>query len=690
MLKRILLSGMVISAVGAADYSVTSSTVDEWNSGFCKSIKVTNTSSQVLDWEVTLDEEGTLFTAWSAIYAQEGQKVTYRGKEDNVQLAPNQSTTFGYCATKPISQDSTLLTVSETVTADWGTGLCKNVTLYNSSGKRVEWSMNLSAEGEVLNLWNANYQQDANFTISATGLDYNRIIEPQKTITFGYCSTRVVKEKVISDLESVELDSDAITFDEIKGYNISADAVSKNLKLPTSGENGTTITWKSNVPSLISDDGILIHPKVAQSNQNVKLSATIVKGNESSTKEFDLEVVTSDLYSEFNLGFGGSYSYKFLSTNDNEKIWVSSIDLALDENFIYNGYYQKIKNFNTSSFQHIQSYLNKSKFFVYWVTKGWQVSWFDRTKIQKAMDAGYIPVFSYWYFGDGLVKGVPTELEIKEYAQDTIRFAAFLNALKGRFVVIMEPEFNKEGVTQTAETQIAFANVIADAIDTIKAKNPQALFSLSMMDKGNRAADKNYSSCGYENCALGDKGAWEKPSIIYNQLASRLDFISFQQNIAQFSRNPHNDSVAISYTKEDLGVDFFTQRVMNFSKFLKERYNKPVFMPFVSVATASWSDDNQDGEVENSEVNPQGWEEVAETIYYNLSQSKSALQESGLFGFAAMTLFDNPMQDINGYQFFLQNEYHLGLIGSISIDEIDDGIDGELIFKRNVFEYVFD
>jgi hypothetical protein len=690
MFKKVLLSGIVVSSIYGGDYAIESSIVDDWNSGFCKSVNVTNTSGSVLEWEIDLTVDGTIFEVWHAAYAQNGTTVTYQGLEGNTTLAPNAVASFGYCAHKPISNDTTLLNITHSVSVDWGTGFCKDIALHNPSSTRVEWNIDFDAGGEVSNLWDASHTQDDNLVLHANGLDYNKIVEPGATVTFGYCANRVAQEESVSDAQSVELDSTALTFETIKNYNIDENTIATNLALPTEGEHDTAITWSSSNTAYISDSGVVTQPTPAEGVQSVTLSATITKGAETQNKTFVLSVVVDTLFSEFNLGFGGAYAFKFLSQTSGEHIWVSSVDLVMDENLIYNSYYQQIKNFNAAHMEHIHNKLKNSKFLVYWFSKGWQVSWYDRSKIQKAMDAGYVPIFNYWYFGDGLVNGMPTELEKQEYAQDNIRVAQFLSQLKGRKIVIMEPEFNKNSVVANSVTQNEFASLMSSAIDTIKAQNPNTLFSLSMMDKGNRGVYETYTKCGYAHCALGDKDEWARPEAIYNQLLSRLDFVSFQQNIAQFSRDPYNDTQPIIYTGDALGIDYFSERVLNFTQFLYQKYNKPVFIPSISVATATWSDDNNNSAVETNEINYQGWEVVAENIYNTLKSSKTTLQANGLFGFAAMALFDNPRQDYGGYQFFLQNEYHLGLIGSIAVDEIDDGIDGQLIFKRNILEAIFD
>jgi len=72
-----------------------------------------------------------------------------------------------------------------------------------------------------------------------------------------------------------------------------------------------------------------------------------------------------------------------------------------------------------------------------------------------------------------------------------------------------------------------------------------------------------------------------------------------------------------------------------------------------------------------------------------LSELRPELQKNGLFGFAPMALFDNPRHDYGGYQYFMNNEYHLGIIGSSATDEVDAGAYGDLNFKGSILEYIY-
>lgn len=95
-------------------------------------------------------------------------------------------------------------------------------------------------------------------------------------------------EAVTADAQN--LDSADITF----GPGDSDSSVTGNFTLPTSGENGTSISWTSNQPDYVSiaADGTVtvMQPNPATGDIAVTLIATISKGEESETKEITLTI----------------------------------------------------------------------------------------------------------------------------------------------------------------------------------------------------------------------------------------------------------------------------------------------------------------------------------------------------------------------------------------------------------------
>ncbi|MED4229108.1 family 43 glycosylhydrolase [Neobacillus cucumis] len=73
--------------------------------------------------------------------------------------------------------------------------------------------------------------------------------------------------------------------------------VVKDLKLPVTGDNGVSISWKSDTPSVISDTGVVTRPEKDQNDANVTLTATISRNGYSETKNFTATVLADNIVS---------------------------------------------------------------------------------------------------------------------------------------------------------------------------------------------------------------------------------------------------------------------------------------------------------------------------------------------------------------------------------------------------------
>ncbi|ULT57328.1 family 43 glycosylhydrolase [Neobacillus drentensis] len=73
--------------------------------------------------------------------------------------------------------------------------------------------------------------------------------------------------------------------------------VVKDLKLPVTGDNGVSISWKSDTPSVISDSGVVTRPEKDQKDANVTLTATISRNGYSETKNFTVTVLADSIVS---------------------------------------------------------------------------------------------------------------------------------------------------------------------------------------------------------------------------------------------------------------------------------------------------------------------------------------------------------------------------------------------------------
>ncbi|MFL5357516.1 DUF1592 domain-containing protein [Archangium sp.] len=87
------------SASGNAQITVIPQ--DDWGSGYCSNVKVTNPSSSPLAWRVSMSVDGTITHVWNASATpSSGGQTAFVGEDWNAQLEPGGSTSFGFCATR--------------------------------------------------------------------------------------------------------------------------------------------------------------------------------------------------------------------------------------------------------------------------------------------------------------------------------------------------------------------------------------------------------------------------------------------------------------------------------------------------------------------------------------------------------------------------------------------------------------
>ena len=76
------------------------------------------------------------------------------------------------------------------MSSDWNAGYCADVTVKNNGTTAVVWKAQVTIQGRVNNLWNADYTQTG-ATLTATGKEYNKTVQPNGgTQAFGFCATR--------------------------------------------------------------------------------------------------------------------------------------------------------------------------------------------------------------------------------------------------------------------------------------------------------------------------------------------------------------------------------------------------------------------------------------------------------------------------------------------------------------------
>lgn len=148
----------------------------------------------------------------------------------------------------------------------------------------------------------------------------NVVVTLTATVTKDFVSQTVTFEATvlssISDAKSVNIDSDNLTL----GGNLTN--LRSDLYLPTIGEEGSSISWISDNPSILSNSGEIINfPLHKGGNAKVILTATITKGNETVTKIFEVYVAEDEgfagyLFAYFTGNSGNQEAIRFALSDD--------------------------------------------------------------------------------------------------------------------------------------------------------------------------------------------------------------------------------------------------------------------------------------------------------------------------------------------------------------------------------------
>jgi hypothetical protein len=79
--------------------SVNIDITNDWSSGYCANLVVTNNSGSPQEWLVSIDIEGSIFNLWNGEWSQEGPTLEVKGVSWNSTIQPDQTiNSVGFCA----------------------------------------------------------------------------------------------------------------------------------------------------------------------------------------------------------------------------------------------------------------------------------------------------------------------------------------------------------------------------------------------------------------------------------------------------------------------------------------------------------------------------------------------------------------------------------------------------------------
>lgn len=191
---------------------------------------------------------------------------------------------------------------------------------------------------------------------------------------------------------------------------------------------------------------------------------------------------------------------------------------------------------------------------VMWITKDWQESWYDVQTTQKEiLDKGYMPVYIFYWFADA-ISPLYVQKHEKEYFNALKKFGIYLEKLKGKKIVILNPEYNMSGT----EKWEGMNEVFLKSFKLLR-KNNDILIGPCVGDFG----DYDYTN---------EPKEWRLFDPSLKKAMRSADFIAFQE-MRGLTRN---SARAIKNTPK---------RAYNFSKYLYKRYHKPTMLAYLAVSS---------------------------------------------------------------------------------------------------------
>jgi len=223
----------------------------------------------------------------------------------------------------------------------------------------------------------------------------------------------------------------------------------------------------------------------------------------------------------------------------------------VDNNYSFK-YIKKAKRVNITEVLHKQSKNTNSV--VIWITKDWQESWFDAKTLQnEVINKGYTPIFIFYWFRDDISPKFITDNK-KKYFSVLKKFTSYIKKLDGQKVVILNPEYNENGV----ELWDGMNDIFLKSFKIVR-EDKQVLVGPCVGDFG------NYNF-------INETKEWIKFDKSLNRAVKKADFIAFQEMRA-LTRNSKADMLKTP------------KRALNLAKYLHKKYKKPTLLAYVAVSS---------------------------------------------------------------------------------------------------------
>lgn len=172
----------------SSEYTYQLNIYDDWTTGYCANIIISTESESPIVWELELEVEGTVNSAWEANWFFEAPIFYATGLSYNETVVVGQPVTIGFCA----NRDDNTIPMQEAnyeliIDSQWPSGYCATVNVSTLSSSLIEWFVNIEINGTISSIWDASWSFNVPI-LNASGLSYNQYISSDNPTSFGFCA----------------------------------------------------------------------------------------------------------------------------------------------------------------------------------------------------------------------------------------------------------------------------------------------------------------------------------------------------------------------------------------------------------------------------------------------------------------------------------------------------------------------
>lgn len=249
-------------------YTVEYTIKNEWTGNQNIEVTITNTGDDVLSgWAMGYNAFGEIGGLWNAkIYGHQGTEYILSSAGYNDELAPGQSTNFGYTLTgdkfkipQNIVNCAERVDITEgynvyyNITGDYGDTYQAEMVIENLSDTDINaWQLNFDGNASIDNLWNGKLLENNNGSFKVKNAENNSVIAAGSSVSFNFGGTKNTETEPDPGYSEPAETTPPVTVvtDEFSETETSAESAETDASNPETNPTETETSTESDVVSV--------------------------------------------------------------------------------------------------------------------------------------------------------------------------------------------------------------------------------------------------------------------------------------------------------------------------------------------------------------------------------------------------------------------------------------------------------